>query len=150
MKPSGVAKRFWGKVDKTDGCWLWNASRKDDGYGRFWLDGRMVYAHRTAYELLVGPIPEGLQLDHLCRTPACVNPEHLEPVTQQENILRGIGIPVINARKTHCPSGHPYDTENTILYENRRYCRPCQRAHIRAWWARRRRGLQNKLEGVPS
>ena len=76
-------ERFWAKVDKTDDCWLWTANRTNAGYGHFWLDRRMVLAHRFAYELLIGPIPDGLTLDHLCRVRACVNPAHLEAVTNR-------------------------------------------------------------------
>ncbi len=85
-----LAERFWANVEKTDLCWRWTAHLdRKTGYGRLLVDGGMVGAHRIAYQLLVGPIPEGLDLDHLCRNKACVNPDHLEPVTQQENIRRG-------------------------------------------------------------
>lgn len=84
-----LASRFWLRVHKTDDCWLWTSTLRR-GYGRFWIaPGRFVPAHRFAYELLVGPIPEGLELDHLCRNPACVNPAHLDPVTHRENVRRG-------------------------------------------------------------
>lgn len=126
-------ERFWAKVDKNGpgGCWLWTAGTSK-GYGQF-LNG----AHRVSYEMLVGPIPEGLHIDHLCRVRACVNPDHLEPVTRKENILRGVGAPAVNARKTHCSQGHPYNDENTYAYtyangkESRRDCRACQRERKR-------------------
>ena len=79
--------RFWAKVDKGIFCWDWLGG-KSNGYGRFWVEGRLVQAHRWAYETMVGPIPEGLTLDHLCRVRYCVNPSHLEPVTLGENIRR--------------------------------------------------------------
>ena len=82
-----VEERFWSKVNKTDTCWIWTAAKNQDGHGRF-RHGRLVLAHRFAYELLVGPIPKGLDLDHLCQNPACVNPAHLEPVTRKENTRR--------------------------------------------------------------
>lgn len=87
-----LAERFWPKVSKTDSCWLWQASLDGKGYGQ--INGgrtptRMMRAHRVAYELVIGPIPDGLDLDHLCRTPRCVNPDHLEPVTRRENTARG-------------------------------------------------------------
>jgi len=83
--------RFWDKVqaEPNTGCWLWDANTTRGGYGHFKVSGRMVYAHRLAYEKLVGPIPDGLSLDHLCRVPGCVNPDHLEPVTHAENVRRG-------------------------------------------------------------
>lgn len=130
--PDGtVEDRFWAKVDKNGplGCWVWTASTYPSGYGAFGVaPGKVNCAHRFAYELLVGPIPEGLQLDHLCRTRLCVNPVHLEPVTIAENVLRGIGPSATNARKTHCIHGHPFDEANTkIDREGFRHCRACSR-----------------------
>lgn len=84
-------ERFWRWVERGEGCWLWLASTDTKGYGLFGAEGKLSKAHRYAYELLVGPIPEGLVLDHLCRVRHCVNPDHLEPVTTYENILRGEG-----------------------------------------------------------
>lgn len=133
-----AAYRFWSKVDRvadTELCWLWRSSLSRDGYGRFYVDGRRstrrrVQAHRFAYEDVVGPIPEGLTLDHLCRMRSCVNPYHLEPVTNRENIQRGV---VIRA-PSHCPQGHAYDTANTRFRpDGRRRCAECYRirAHLR-------------------
>src|SRR6266576_3456485 len=104
---SDQQQRFWAKVDRrgSEECWPWQANR-GRGYGNVWIAGRMYRAHRVAYELLIGPIPEGLTLDHLCRNRGCVNPAHLEPVTSRENTLRGEGISANNARKTHCKHGH--------------------------------------------
>jgi hypothetical protein len=91
-----MSERFWSKVDKSGDCWLWTGTITNR-YGRFFLaHGRMTPAHRWAYESLVGPIPEGLTIDHLCRNPPCVNPDHLEPVTVQENVRRA--LPFIRAR----------------------------------------------------
>ncbi len=123
--------RFWSKVDKSGDCWLWMASTKDTGYGQFFVNGTMVRAHRLAYELMVGPVPDGLQLDHLCRVRNCVNPEHLEPVTTQENTRRGASGHERRQKKTHCAQGHPYNAENTYLYRDMRYCRACRRARDR-------------------
>lgn len=100
--------------ESPDGCWEWSASRHSSGYGQFYYNGRgNGFAHRFAYERFVGPIPSGLQIDHLCRNRTCVNPSHLEPVTAKENLRRGMGFSGRNARKTHCPKGHPYDEQNT-------------------------------------
>lgn len=122
-------ERFWAKVYIADGCWLWAAHRNNKGYGVFspaW-DIR-VYAHRWSYEQAKGPVPEGLELDHLCRNPACVNPDHLEAVTHRENILRSEAPTAINAAKTHCINGHAFDLENTFLRAGGgRQCRACYR-----------------------
>lgn len=127
--------RFLEKVDQQDGpdgCWLWTAQLNHGGYGCFTSEsGKAVLAHRWAYEHYVGPIPDGLQIDHLCRVRHCVRPEHMEAVTQTENVRRGVSGEVNGARqlaKTHCPHGHPYSGEN--LYVNtkgQRVCRTCQR-----------------------
>jgi hypothetical protein len=122
-------ERFWAKVDKTSDCWIWTA-HKVKGYGQFRLGGkgsRQVGAHRVSYEWAHGPIPETLQLDHLCRNPVCVNPDHLEPVTSRVNMLRGQTFAAANAGKTHCPQGHPYDLFNTYEYKGMRTCRACRR-----------------------
>ncbi|WP_405941583.1 HNH endonuclease signature motif containing protein [Streptomyces sp. NBC_00207] len=122
--------RFWSHVagDSADDCWLWTSSLGVTGYGRFKFRGRAVRAHRYAYEALRSEIPGGLVLDHLCRNRACVNPWHLEPVSQRANVLRGGGVAAQAAAKTHCPQGHPYDSANTIVSsEGYRRCRTCCR-----------------------
>lgn len=137
-----LAERFWDKADRSagpDGCWLWTAALSHNGYGRFG-NGDMIgtrQAHRIAYELVIGPIPAGLVIDHLCRNRRCVNPAHMEPVTTAENLRRGVGLAVENARKTHCPRGHAYDEANTYVNDNKRYCRACVRAASRRWKAQR-------------
>lgn len=122
--------RFWSKVDASASCWVWIAASAGKGYGKYTtkIDGRWTYpyAHRYAWESLVGPIPEGMILDHLCKNRKCVNPDHLEVVTYQDNNLRGAGIARANADKMHCPSGHPYDNENTYVYRGGRMCKACQ------------------------
>lgn len=126
--------RFLAKVDKSGDCWLWTAKCNNRGYGMFGLNGRMVTAHRVAHELWVGPIPEGLEIDHLCAVRSCVNPAHLEAVTHRENLLRGSGFAGVNAAKTHCPHGHEYSPENTYHNPNPnggRICRTCKRKRDR-------------------
>lgn len=135
MTKSTLSIRFWAKVDVTESCWLWTGSRTGFGYGNFYaVPGSPVPAHRMAYELMIGPIPPGLQLDHLCRVRACVNPDHLEPVTKDENNRRGFSPTAQNARKTHCSHGHEFTPENTYTPPKRpthRYCRECSRIRKR-------------------
>jgi hypothetical protein len=117
-------------IDFETGCWNWTASMNGKGYGQITVAGGMQKAHRAAYELIEGPIPAGLELDHLCRNRACINPAHLEPVTSRENTLRSpISPSAINARKTHCPFGHEYTAENTLMRKGNRSrcCRACNR-----------------------
>lgn len=118
--------------EPMSGCWLWIGGTAL-GYGRIRVDGSFKMAHRLSYERFVGPIPESMHLDHLCRTPACINPEHLEPVTSRENTMRGIGPTAVNARKTHCIRGHEFNEANTYLTKKgQRYCRPCQKLAMRS------------------
>ncbi len=142
--------RFLSKVRFTDGCWEWMAGRAKAGYGLFHSssrtrDHRTVSAHRFVYEALVGAIPVGLTLDHLCHNAdpncmggraclhrRCVNPGHLEPVTQRINILRGATIPAARARQTHCVQGHLFDEANThYKRDGTRDCRACNRERAR-------------------
>lgn len=132
-----MSERFWSKVDKTATCWLWTAGKNSGGYGVTYASGRAMVAHRWAYESEVGPIPAGLQLDHLCRVRHCVNPAHLEPVTIRENVLRGVGLSAHNARKTHCPRGHEYDRQ---YRDGVRRCRKCANA-LELRRARQMRGM---------
>lgn len=134
------AERFWEKVEKTDSCWMWTATLIQSGYGHFRVGDRMVLAHRFAYELEVGPIPERLTLDHLCRNRACVRPSHLEPVTMLENLRRG-RAGAYNAEKTHCKHGHEFTPENTGNYGGKRYCRTCRRRWDREGYQRRKNGV---------
>ncbi len=123
-------ERFWRKVDRSGECWLWRSSTNAGGYGLFHPDGgarEWVMAHRYAYELEHGPIPEGLDLDHLCRTRSCVRAEHLEPVTHRENVLRG-DAGKRQRERTHCPQGHEYAGENLYVSRGQRSCRICVRA----------------------
>ena len=125
-----LEKRFWEKVAKTQDCWFWIGAKKgrSGAYGCIRVNRRGVYAHRVAYELIVGKIPEGMQLDHLCRNTLCVNPKHLEPVTNKENILRGIGPTSENAKMTRCRRGHDFSPENTYIGKSgSRQCNACRR-----------------------
>ncbi|MFE5301833.1 HNH endonuclease signature motif containing protein [Streptomyces sp. NPDC056632] len=142
VPPPGAKDRCLSRVTKTDTCWLWSGTLTKDGCGSFRF-GLTNAAHRASYLLFVGPIPEGLQVDHVChnwdetcaggdtcRHRRCVNPAHLEAVTKRDNVLRGKTIAAIAAAKTHCPEGHPYDEANTIFRnsDGARVCRACRRA----------------------
>lgn len=108
--------------------WLWTACCTPAGYGQFGVAGRIVMAHRWLYEQLVGPIPDGMQLDHMCRVRPCVNPDHLEVVTQLENIMRGVSVGALLARRKECMRGHPYTTANSYVGPTgARSCRVCAR-----------------------
>ena len=133
MEQGMLAERFWAKVDPDPdgGCWQWMGSISATGYGSVRTDARSEFRtalpHRVAYELLVGPIPDGLTLDHLCRNRSCVNPTHLEPVSLRENVLRGESPMARNARKTHCKRGRDLAEESTYVDPNGwRTCRICR------------------------
>lgn len=137
-------ERFWASVTKTETCWLWTGA-KNKGHGQFTVSRtdvrspKKLMAHRYAYELLVGPIPDGLELDHLCRVRHCVNPAHLEPVTRRENLLRGETHAARNAAKTHCKRGHEFTPENTYYPKGGRGCRTCRTAYMREYAKTHRR-----------
>lgn len=128
-----LPKRFWTHIVRHDGgCWEWVGARNDKGYGNFAIDGKTHTAHRLSYAEAFGSIPTGLELDHLCRNRACVNPDHLEPVTHRENILRGASPAAQHAVKTACHLGHEFDAVNTYIRpDGRRVCRECRRGHDR-------------------
>lgn len=147
-------ERFYPKIEFTETCWLWTGATLGRGYGVLGRGGAgagNILAHRASYELFIGPIPDGLTIDHLCRVKLCVRPEHLEAVSNRENNLRAPeSIISRHLAATHCPSGHPYDAANTYVSKiGDRKCRECgrllaisrrtgdpdaHRASVRAWW----------------
>lgn len=142
------ADRFWAKVDKNgpvsdrtaSACWLWTGHVAATGYGTFTGDGHRNWkAHRYAYVATLGPVPVGLDLDHLCRVRHCVNPAHLEPVTRRENLHRGQGTPSV----THCPAGHDYLVHGAYTRQGYRRCNECSRLRE----ARKREMAPPKVDG---
>lgn len=150
--PTGVYERptaesrFWASVEKTETCWNWTGRRggSEGRYGSMSINYRATYVHRFSYELHIGPIPEGLTIDHLCRNTLCVNPDHLEPVTLRENLRRAAivqpcpecgremlprivarHLPVCRGEVTTCSKGHAYTEANTRYWRGNRYCRRC-------------------------
>lgn len=146
VPPVGLPRKWPSKIEVVNipgcaipgPCWIWHGCRdKTSGYGRATLNKRGGYTHRFVYELLVAPISPGLQIDHLCRQPACCAPHHLEPVTPKVNSERGL-----RATRTHCPQGHPYSGENLRIHTDscgykRRICIQCNREKCREHNARR-------------
>ena len=144
-------ERFWAKVDKSGDCWEWTGHVRKDGSGQFRRGDHVVNAHRVSYELTHGPIPDALEIDHLCRNRSCVNPspKHLEAVPKPVNILRGIGEGAKHARKTHCTHGHPLSGDN--IYPNslpERRCITCARDNARRNKARRARAAKIQKERI--
>jgi hypothetical protein len=147
MSAKPLEDRLWGHGDKNGPvpahrpelgpCWLWGRWCHPSGYGGISKHGHWVAVHRLVYEMLVGPIPEGLTLDHLCRVRHCCNPQHLEPVTCAVNLLRGVGASAQNARKTHCVHGHPLTEDNllrpTPSRPGARLCRACKQRSDREY-----------------
>ena len=134
-------QRFWDKVDRSGDCWIWTAYRNRKGYGQFRIDGIVRRAHRVAYELEVGEIPEGMTIDHLCRNPSCVNPEHLEVVSNFENTLRGDNFIAHYVTRIYCKRGHKLSDENLYVSpRGKRECAPCRKE-------RRTHGMRNHWAG---
>lgn len=136
MRHATPEQRFWRFVNKTETCWNWTGSRLPTGYARFWggKERGPCYGHRFSYEMHVGPIPDGMQLDHLGRVRACCNPEHLEPVTCRENLIRGDTRTAREAAQICCVHGHPFSEANTrITALGKRACRACDRDRARAY-----------------
>lgn len=149
------AERFWEKVNKNGPvperrpdlgpCWLWTGSTQK-GYGKF--TSSVNGAHVWAYLSLVGSIPQGYELDHLCFVRPCVNPSHLEPVTKRENILRGESISAKYARRTHCKLGHPFAGENLLINKQGRGCRTCRRQYQQAAGPRKNEHRRQRRRGA--
>lgn len=121
---------FWSRADMSGGpeaCWPWTGALNAKGYGRRNHRGRLRLAHGVAFELSGREVPDGFTIDHLCRNRSCVNPGHLEAVPHRVNLLRGNTVAARSAAATHCPSGHPYDVENTARRRGERICRECER-----------------------
>lgn len=144
---AGAIDRFFAKVEFSQECWLWRASINPvSGYGNFQLGGKggPSGAHHVAHVLLIGPVPEGLVLDHLCRVRPCVNPWHVQPVTQRENVRRGASSALNKQRarlQVACLRGHPLSGENLrITGAGTRECKACRREASRKWKARARSG----------
>jgi hypothetical protein len=147
-----LAERFWEKVERHGEyeCWPWLGVTVK-GYGIFWVDSRRraARAHRVAYELVLGPIPAGMTLDHLCENKPCVNPAHLDPCPAGENASRSARAPYnVKARATHCGRGHRFDLRNTAIYNGRRRCRACA-AFVERERVRRLSVLASSASGAP-
>lgn len=140
-KTTSDINRILGKLDKSGGCWRWTGCLQRNGYARTAVGSRTdgsrhyVLVHRFVYQSLVGGIPDGLVIDHLCRNRACSNPDHLEPVTPGENIRRGVFPP----KPSHCPHGHPYSEHAYYRPDrNHRECRVCNKANMRRQYQKRK------------
>ena len=137
FRTKGTAEeRFWSYVEKAEGCWLWTRGKHSLGYGTFWDGTRLVKAHRFAYELLIGPVPEGLELDHLCRNPTCVRPDHLEAVTHRENMRRGMSPAWALHNTNTCKRGHSLG-DAYVRKSGGRVCRTCTLEYQKAVYERK-------------
>lgn len=134
-----LEERFWSKVKKTDGCWIWQGHvNKKTHYGMIQVNHAPKLVHVISFEWSNGSIPEGMEIDHLCRNRICVNPDHLEAVKHRDNVLRGINACATNAKVTHCPQGHPYDLFNTYYRpDGGRDCKLCRVRRRREFKARK-------------
>ena len=162
VKPKLIEFRLLSKIKKTETCWLWEGQKNVNGYGKIGIGSRtdktnrMVYAHRLSYEIYVGPIPEYLTINHICKVRNCVNPSHLEAITLIENLKKadlGKNTGLKQRSKTHCPSSHEYDKRNVrIARDGSRKCKPCQTKRSREWYQKKRmelilRPMQEEITG---
>lgn len=150
-KQALLARRI---IEPIRGCWLWAGGHQSGGYGIVVIAGEQLLVHRVAYEVFVGPIPDGYHIDHRCKIEGCWNPDHLEAVTVRENTARTNAWAATKKRHaaiTHCPRGHPYSSENTRYYLKEGYqcraCRACELAHTHASYEKKRKGLWRWGEG---
>lgn len=155
MKFDNLPENIKLRIDITESCWIWTGYKQKSGYGQITVNRKSYKAHRLVYSLLVGEIPDGKQLDHLCRVRNCVNPDHLEPVTQAENIRRGESPWAINSKKTHCYKGHELTENNLYIKDGYRLCKICtlearskykheNKEKVKKWnreWAKKKRLL---------
>lgn len=133
-----ITERFNSFIVSRNGCWQWRSPNKTTGYGEFHWHYQRYLAHRFSYQHHIGPIPDGMQIDHLCRNRGCVNPKHLRVVTLAQNVLAGSGITAQNKRKTSCKNGHAYTDANTYKHNGKRSCRVCKDALSRTYAKRLR------------
>lgn len=133
--------------EPNSGCWIWlgGLRSKKDGYGGFSWEGKTWRTHRLVYTLLCEPVPSHLDIDHKCRQRICCNPDHLEPCTRAINISRGEGVAPKNIRKTHCPQGHEYTSENTYHWNKQRFCRTCSKKY-KTTYEQRTMSLRRRVE----
>jgi hypothetical protein len=117
-------------IDPATGCWLWQGAKTSKGRGCVRIDGRTITTHKLFFTLLIGPVPDGMELHHKCEVKHCCNPEHLVPKTRLEHRRLHPGRRYANAEKTHCKNGHPFDADNTYLHGGQRHCKECR---LDAW-----------------
>lgn len=135
---TNFSNRFWSKVSKTGECWLWIGSLNNNGYGQMRINTRSHLAHRLSYELTYGKISKGLVVNHLCEMPNCVNPKHLEAITQLENVHKGrASRSKPHKQRAYCKNGHSMVPENVYIYKNNRACRECRKLRVYAHRAER-------------